>query len=49
MTQPGMGVKTDLLADPIPVQVASVMAVNPPEKSRGLYGEYQFRRIEDFR
>ncbi|MCA9477142.1 MAG: hypothetical protein KC563_15260, partial [Nitrospira sp.] len=38
MTQPGtLGVKTDLLADPIPVQVASVMAVNPPVKKAVVY------------
>jgi hypothetical protein len=33
MTQPGtLDVKTELLPDPIPVQLASVLAVNPPVK-----------------
>jgi len=44
MTQPGtLGVQTDLLPEPIQVQVGSVMAVNPPVKKAVVFiGNFNF-------
>lgn len=44
MTQPGrLDVKTDLLPDPIPVQIESVLAVNPPVKKAVTFtGNFNF-------
>ena len=44
MTQPGtLDVKTELLPDPIPVQLASVLAVNPPVKKAVTFiGNFNF-------
>jgi len=44
MTQPGtLGVKTDLLEEAIPIQVGSVLAVNPPvKKAVAFTGNFNF-------
>jgi len=44
MIQPGtLGVQTDLLREPIPVQVGSVLAVNPPVKKAVVFiGNFNF-------
>jgi putative salt-induced outer membrane protein YdiY len=44
MAQPGtLDVKTELLAEPIPVQVGSILAVNPPEKKAVAFtGNFNF-------
>lgn len=44
MTQPGtLNVKTELLPDPIPVKVESVLAVNPPKKKAVVFnGNFNF-------